>query len=221
MQGIIPNVMEGFSSNSVSGGNPALSCEIQEMTFWMWRVKAIGISINITINPPSGSGDDPQSLNFSDVVGCPINGSDGPWRNEQDQLVRRVGFRNRFNGIVGDADEGSIHFNAKFCEAAIHDYTMGPDVGWYLTAGFSGEFPAALLNLDRESATESSISMLIFGEDPIRGGTYSHVVPIWNRALANDWTVSGGVTISPVYYYPWRDFDTGSPLFNENTGEYA
>lgn len=221
MQGLIPNVMEGFSSNSVSGGNPALSCEIQEMTFWMWRVKAIGLSINITIHPPSESDDDPQVLSFAGVFGCPINGADGPWRNEQDQLVRRVGFRNSFNGIVGDAEEGSIRFNTKFCEAAIHDYTMGPDVGWYLTAGFSGEFPSAVLNLDRGSATSSSIGLTIIGLDPVLGDTYIHSVPIWNRFLVDDWTVSGGVTISPYYFYPWRDFDTGSPLFNENTGEYA
>ena len=224
MRGCLLNPMSGFTTNQFNHNVfPLQNCHVQEMGFWMWRVRAIRLAISMTIHPPPESDDDPSSIFFDGVFGCPVNGVDGPWKTEAQQVVHRTGYRNSFIGMVSelDLDDPSKRWVARCGESFPHNPALPGETGWAMAASLRVEFSTGAFDTERSSATEqSSMFLTILAGDPILGGFYFHQVPLWIRDLVEDWTVTGNALIEPAYYYDWRD-DQGHPLFDSSNGHYA
>lgn len=227
MRGCLLNPMSGFTSNQFNHNVfPLQNLHVQEMGFWMWRVMAIRLAISIVLTPPDdeeNENEEPESINFSGFFGCPINGINGPWRTERDQVVNRVGFRNTSDGMRSELDleNPAIGWSARFCEGFPHNPTFPGETGWAMTASLRATFSHGIFDTERDVATDQSgMFLTITGGDPILGANYFHLVPMWIRALTEDWTVQGGGVIQPILFQEWRD-GNGVPLYNISNGTYA
>lgn len=226
MRGMLANPMSGFTSNQFNHSIPELqNCHVQEMGYWMWRVRAIRFAISMTISPPPDeeNTDEPDSIAFDGVFGCPINGINGPWKNEAQQVVHRTGFRNSPNGMISDPypDNPIKGWAANFGEGFPHNPLMPGETGWAMTASLRVTFSTGVFDTERGSSVEQSgMYLSILGADPILGGVYFHQVPLWTRALTEDWTVSGNAIIEPILFYEWKD-ELGHPLFRQTNGHYV
>lgn len=219
MIGAILNYKEGFL-NPGSQVVGLINCHIQEMFFWMWRVRGIHFDFSISFDPDDEDRDDVE-FSFSRNYVPILNTADPIPMTEAEQLPFRRGFGNQagsFTSIPGDEQT----FVGSFAGgASLGIVPTDERFGWTVSAGIRATLLPAIGTVSTipfSNSIDSGSSIHVFAEDPVLGFEYEHFLPLYIPA-GLEGTFSGSGEIYPNLFYEWRAPLTGLPFYDGFTGQ--
>ncbi len=186
----------------------------QEFAFWLWRVSAIRIQIELSATVSSGLSI--PSLSYDNT----FNANGGIY-TEEDQAISRRAFASNPPGIIMPIQESGSNFAFRFDWGG--DASVNPDAptNWAIPFEFNVDIfnGGSDANIDWASGGPGSgVNVAIAGEDAFLERSYSHenIAAFYNTS-GNVTSFTGTVLITPHAYYEWQN-KVGELAYDSTTG---